>query len=275
MVIRLPRSRPASSRRAGSSGGRHLLARTFVAIVLVYLFAPVVVTVLFSFTTSPRLSLPIKGLTLDWYEKAFGNPLFSDALTNSLILAAVTAVVAGALGVTFAFGVVKLRRRARGALLTASLLPAAVPALVFGVALAVFFNAIHRPQGLIDAAIGHVLVALPFVVLTMNARLETFDFSTLEAARDLGASPWQTFRDVTFPLIRPTVLGAGLLAMALSLDEFVVTWFNIGNEQSLPVLIWGLLRRGITPSVNALVTVVLFSLVALVLISNRLNRRRI
>ena len=159
--------------------------------------------------------------------------------------------------------------------MTASLLPAAVPALVFGVALAVFFSAVHRPQGLINAAIGHILVALPFVVLTMNARLETFDFSTLEAARDLGASPWRTFRDVTFPLIRPTVLGAGLLAMALSLDEFVVTWFNIGNEQSLPVLIWGLLRRGITPSVNALATVVLFSLVALVLVSNRLNRRRI
>ena len=84
-----------------------------------------------------------------------------------------------------------------------------------------------------------------------EARLETFDFTVLDAARDLGASPWRTFRDITFPLIRPTVLGAALLATALSLDEFVVTWFNIGNSQTLPVLIWGLLRRGIDPSINA------------------------
>ncbi len=263
---------PSATRGPGSWVSR-LLARIFVVLVLLYLFLPVVVTVLFSFTTSPRLSLPIVGLTLDWYGKAFTKPQFFDAFVNSLTLAVITAVVAGALGTSFSFGVVKLRRRARSTLLTASLLPAAVPALVFGVALAVFFSALDRPQGIVNAAIGHILIALPFVVLTMNARLETFDFSTLEAARDLGASPWQTFRDVTFPLIRPSVLGAALLAMALSLDEFVVTWFNIGNEQSLPVLIFGLLRRGLDPSVNALATVVLFSLVGLVVVSNLLNRR--
>jgi ABC-type spermidine/putrescine transport system permease subunit II len=123
--------------------------------------------------------------------------------------------------------------------------------------------------------VGHILVALPFVVLTVNARLETFDFSVLEAARDLGASPARTFRDVTFPLIRPSVIGAGLLAAALSLDEFVVTWFNIGNETSLPVVIWGLMRRGVSPAINALATVILVSLVVLVALSNRAERRRL
>jgi spermidine/putrescine transport system permease protein len=108
----------------------------------------------------------------------------------------------------------------------------------------------------------------------MNARLESFDFSTLEAARDLGATPLQTFRDVTFPLVRPSVLGASLLAMALSLDEFVVTWFNIGNLSTIPVLIWGLLRRGIDPSINALATAVLVVLVVLVVLSNLIARRR-
>ena len=253
----------------------HLVARTFLGLILVYLFAPVVVTVLFSFTTSPRLSLPIEGLTLDWYRTAFSNPLVTKALTNSVILAVVTGVVAGTIGVLFAFGVVTLRRRVRTALLTVSLVPAVIPLLVLGIALAVFFTAIGLRQGLRNAAIGHILVALPFVILTMNARLETFDFSTLEAARDLGASPWQTFRDVTLPLIRPSVLGAVLLAMALSLDEFVVTWFNVGTDQTLPVVIWGLLRRGIDPSINALATVVLVSLVLLVVVSNRLNRRSV
>ncbi|MEZ4595455.1 MAG: ABC transporter permease [Chloroflexota bacterium] len=259
---------------AGASGVSRLAARVFVAAVLVYLFAPVVVTVLFSFTTSPRLSLPIEGLTLDWYRKAFADPLFTTALVNSIALALVTAVVSVCLGVTFAFGLARVRDRVRGPLLTISLLPAAVPALVMGIALAVFFTAIHRQPGLPNAAIGHILIALPFVILTLNARLETFDFSVTEAARDLGASPFRTFRDITFPLIRPSVIGAALLAMALSIDEFVVTWFTIGNQQSLPVLIWGLLRRGIDPTVNALATVVLSSLVALVVVSGLMSRRR-
>lgn len=274
MVIRRHPDAVAGNARHDGPGS-HVPARLFVVVVMFYLFAPVVVTVLFSFTTSPRLSLPIEGLTLDWYARAFSNPLFSKALVNTVILAIVTAVVAGGLGVSFCFGVARLRRGARGALLVASLVPAAVPALVFGIALALFFNALGRTQGLLNAALGHILVAFPFVVLTINARLATFDFSTLEAAQDLGASSWRTFRDITFPIIRPSILGAGLLAMALSVDEFVVTWFNIGNQLTIPVLVWGLLRRGINPSVNALATVILSSLVLLVVVSNRLNRRRL
>lgn len=249
-------------------------AALYVAFVLLWLFAPVAVIVLFSFTASPRMSLPIEGFTLDWYGQAFSAPLFARSLVNSVILAGVTAVVATSLGVSFAFGVARLRRGARAAAVTASLLPAAVPVLVLGIALAVLFRSAGLAPGLLNAAVGHVMVALPFVILTMNARLETFDFATLEAARDLGATPLQTFRDITFPLVRPSVLGAALLAMALSLDEFVVTWFNIGNLSTIPVLIWGLLRRGIDPSINALATVVLAALVVLVVLANLVSRRR-
>ena len=252
---------------------RKLGPAIFVGIVLSYLFAPVIVTVLFSFTVSPRLSLPIEGFTLDWYKSAFGNPLFVDATRNTLILALSSAIVAVIFGTSFAFGITSIKGRRRRIALTASLLPAAIPALVLGIALAVFFSGIGSRQGLLNASIGHAVLSLPFVILTMNARLETFDFTTLEAARDLGASPLQTFRDITLPIIRTAVIGAGLLAIALSLDEFVVTWFNIGNEMTIPVLIWGLLRRGIDPSINALASVVLVSLIALVMVSNRLNNR--
>ena len=269
-----PASAPDRSGGVGASRLGGIVATIFLVAVLVYLFAPVVVTVLFSFTTSPRLSLPIEGLTLDWYGQAFSDPLFTTALTNTIILATITAVVAIGVGVPFAFGLARLRDRQRQALLTASLLPAAVPALVVGISLAVLFTTIGRVPGLPNAAAGHVVVALPFVILTLNARLETFDFSVLEAARDLGASPWRTFRDITLPLIRPSVIGAALLAMALSIDEFVVTWFTIGNQLSLPVLIWGLMRRGIDPTVNALATVVLMSLVAFVVLSGLATRRR-
>lgn len=246
----------------------------YVATVLLFLYVPVAVIVLFSFADSPRLSLPVEDLTLDWYRRAFADPLLTTALHNSVILALVSALSAGVLGASFAYGLVKLQnRRWRGTLLAASLLPAVVPLLVIGIALAVFFSALGMPQGLRNAAVGHVLVCLPFVVLTMNARLEKFDFAVLEAARDLGATPFRAFRDITFPLIRSSVLGAALLAAALSLDEFVVTWFNVGSQQTLPVLIWGLMRRGINPSINAVASILLVSLIALVVVSSLSGRK--
>ena len=241
-----------------------LLAVAYVVAILLFLYLPVAVTVLFSFANSPRLSLPIEGLTFDWYRRAFENPLMTLALYNSVLLALVSAVVGGVFGTAFAFGLVRLRgSRLRSALLAANLLPAVVPLLVIGIALAVFFSALGLKQGIANAAAGHVLVCLPFVVLSMNARLEGFDFSVVEAARDLGASPLRAFLDITFPLIRPSILGAALLAAALSLDEFVVTWFNIGSQQTLPVLVWGLMRRGVDPSINAVASILLLSLIVL------------
>ena len=252
-----------------------LLPAVFVGMVVVYLYAPIAVIVLFSVTTSPRLSMPIEGLTLDWYANAFSNPLMSTALQNSLTLALVSAIVSGVFGAAFSFGIVALKRAGpRAVLLSASLLPAIVPLLVIGISLAVFFRALGSPQGLFNTAVGHILVSLPFVVLTMNARLETFDFSMLEAARDLGATGYEAFRDITFPMIRPSIIGAALLAAALSLDEFVVTWFNIGNQQSVPVLVWGLMRRGVDPSINAIATLLLALLVGLVICSNLVNRKK-
>lgn len=256
-------------------GKWNVLATIYLTVIILFLYLPIAVIVLFSFADSPRLSMPIDGLTLEWYARAFANPLMSLALRNSIILALVSAVATGALGASFAFGVVKLKStRLRDSLLGASLLPAVMPLLVIGIALAVLFNALGLLQGLRNAAIGHVIVCLPFVILTMNARLETFDFTTLEAARDLGASPFRTFLDITFPLIRPSIIGAALLAAALSLDEFVVTWFNIGSQQTLPVLVWGLMRRGVDPSINAVASVLLLSLICLVAVSSQSGRKR-
>lgn len=168
-----------------TGGWRYLLAWVFVWAVLAYLYVPIAVTVLFSFANSPRLSLPVEGLTLEWYARALSNPLFTTALKNTAILAAVSAIGGCIMGTAFAFGVVRLRQaKIRSLMLNLSLLPAVVPLLVIGIALAVFFRTLGSKPGLFNAAVGHVLVSLPFVVLTLNARLETFDFSVLEAARD-------------------------------------------------------------------------------------------
>lgn len=250
------------------------VARAFVLLVLLYLYAPVAVIIVFSFATSPRLSLPIEGMTFAWYANAISNPLVLPALQNSLVLAVVSALAAGIMGTLLAFGLVALKaERTRKLLLNASLLPAVVPLLVIGIALTFAFQSLGWQQGLRNAAIAHVLVCLPFVVLTMNARLETFDFSVLEAARVLGATPLQVFLDVTLPLIRSSIIGAALLAAALSLDEFVVTWFNIGTQQTIPVLVWGLMRRGIDPSINAIAAMLFALLAVLVLLSGLFIRR--
>lgn len=250
-----------------------VLAGGYVGLLLAFLYAPIVVSVLFSFATSPRLSLPIEGFTLEWYAKALSNPLFTSALRNSLLLALIVFLVASLAGVMYAFGLTRLSGRARALALGFGLAPAVIPLLVIGISLASLFQSLGAQQGIVNAAVGHVLVAMPFVILTMNARLETFDFSVLEAARDLGASRWTAFSQITFPMIRPAVIGAGLLAIALSLDEFVVTWFNIGSNQTVPVLIWGMMRRGVDPSVNALATLVLIPLVALAMLAYLINRR--
>jgi spermidine/putrescine transport system permease protein len=254
---------------------RHWLAATFVVVVLVFLFLPIVLIVAFSFNASPTLSFPISGFTVAWYRDVLSDPLFVTAFENSLKLAAVTALAAGLLGTTAAFGVGRFGRRLQSGITYAVLVPAILPVLVIAIALAVFLNAIGVSLGLETAAIGHILIAFPFVFLILRARLESFDYTLLEAARDSGASSFRAFRDITLPLVRPAIIGAALISISLSLDEFVITSFTIGADQTLPVLIWAKLRVGLDPGVNALATLVLCGTVVAGIISYRLSRIRL
>lgn len=250
-------------------------AAAFVGLVLLFLFLPIVLIVVFSFNSSPTLSFPIHGFTFGWYREVFGDPLFVTAFKNSLELAAVTAVLAGLLGTTAAFAVGRLGRRLQSGITYAVLVPSILPVLVIAIALAVFLNAIGITLSLKTAAIGHVLIAFPFVFLILRARLESFDYTILEAARDSGASPLRAFRDITLPLVRPSIIGAALISISLSLDEFVITSFTIGPDQTLPVLIWAKLRVGLDPGVNALATLVLSGTLVAGVISYRLSRIRL
>jgi spermidine/putrescine transport system permease protein len=250
-------------------------AAAFVAIVLLFLFLPIVLIVVFSFNSSPTLSFPIHGFTLGWYREVFSDPLFVTAFKNSLELAGLTAVVAGLLGTTAAFAVGRFGRRLQSGITYAVLVPSILPVLVIAIALAVFLNAIGFNLSLRTAAIGHILIAFPFVFLILRARLESFDYALLEAARDSGASPLRAFRDITLPLVRPSIIGAALISISLSLDEFVITSFTIGPDQTLPVLIWAKLRLGLDPGVNALATLVLSGTLVAGMISYRLSRIRL
>jgi spermidine/putrescine transport system permease protein len=254
---------------------RRLGSMFFLLLVLFFLFAPMVLIVIFAFNTSPTLSFPVKGLTLDWFRQAFADPLAIQALKNTLILAGLSAAIAGVLGTTAAFGVGRFRATTRDRVMYAALLPSIMPVLVIGIALAVTLYQVGVTLSLRTALIGHVLIGLPFVFLTLRARLDTFDFSVAEAAHDLGASRSRAFWDVTLRLVRPAIFAAALISMSLSLDEFVITSYTIGPDQTLPILIWARMRTGVSPEVNALATLILCGTLLTGLLAYRLSRIRI
>jgi spermidine/putrescine transport system permease protein len=241
----------------------------WVAIVVAFLFAPVVVVVLFSFNATSSTSLPFAGFSTRWYHAAFEDELFVDALKNSLVVAAVTAAFVAFVGTNAAFAL--SRRPSRllnvfSALVTAPLI---VPGLFLAVALLSFYDEIDMRRSLTTVMIGHALVTLPFVVLIVNARLARLDPSIAEASRDLGATAWQSFRKITFPLVRPALIGSILIAVAWSFDEFIITFFTIGPKLTLPILIWGKLRLGIDPSVNAIASVILATTIGVTILAGR------
>lgn len=248
----------------------HALTVYCVAL-LVFMFAPTVTVLVFSFDGSGRGSLPMGALSLRWYREAFGDSLVREAFIASAKVAIATAALAATLGTLAALALFRRPSRLGGLVIVLAVLPLALPPLVLGIALLSMFKVLTIPLSLWTVVVGHLLITIPIVLLTVNARLSNYDTSIEEAARDLGATPLQVFRKVTFPLIRPSIIGASLLVLALSLDEFIVTFYTIGPTSTVPLVIWGQMRRGVSPEVNAISTVLLAVTLALVLLTRRLG----
>ncbi|MGH6928511.1 MAG: ABC transporter permease, partial [Dongiaceae bacterium] len=209
---------------------------------VLFLLSPLILVVLFAFTNRPQSAFPIEALSLRWWEAMLANPNFAPALWNSLIISGTVGIVSAIVGTMAALGLAQLDpRRAR---LAAALLclPLMLPPLVLGVALLSFYSRIRIPMGPQTVILSHLLFALPFVVLVVYARLRNFDFRVVESARDLGASPLRAFFTVTLPIVRPTVVGAALIAMALSLDDFIITYYTISGGVTLPTFVFGMIR---------------------------------
>lgn len=229
----------------------------FVGIVLAFLFFPLITVVLFSFHSSPRMTLPFEGFSLRWYVDVLSDPLIVAALGRTMTAAVSTGVISATLGLTAALGLVAARQQVRAGVTLAALVPLTFPALLYAIGLAIFYREAGVDFSLLATIGGHTIIALPFVFLVLSASLSQFRFSLLEAARDLGANTWVVFRTVTFPLLLPAILGASLLAMALSVDEFVIAFFTAGQEKTLPMLLYSRLNQGLNPSLNAMGTILL------------------
>jgi len=223
----------------------------YVIAYLVFLYAPIVIIGLFSFNESSSLTFPIEGFSLQWYEKLLSNPAFLASLKNSFIVATSAAIVTTILGSLAALALLRLRGRWKAALGAIGFAPIALPGLFLGIGLVAMFAQVGVQRSLVTVTAAHVLFALPFFIETMRSRIEYFDLSLEDAAKDLGASTMQTFKLVTLPIIGPSIIGAAMLVFALSFDEFIITVFVSGNESTLPLLIWSMMRVTVNPEINA------------------------
>ncbi len=251
------------------------LANTTIGILcMIFMVAPLVLVVLFSFGSSSLMTFPIKGLTLGWYGALMARDDFWSALANSATVTGAVGVAATVIGTAAAMVIVRLRPRQSAVAFFLFGLPMMMPPLVLALALLSLFSVLGVKLSLVTVVLAHLTFTMPFVILIVTARLRDFDYAVIDSARDLGASPLKTFLTVTFPLIRPTLFGAALIAMALSLDDFVITFFLIGGGNTLPTLVWGMLRTGLDPSINALGTLILLLTIGSSALALRLTRYR-
>ena len=246
----------------------------------IFLYAPLAVLVVMSFNDSRRTT-QWRGFTFDWYRKVMEDSELVQALLNSLTIAALSTIISLALGTLAALALWRFRFPAKTAVDGAFSLPIVVPEICMGVALLIFFARVMPwplglpwPLSLGSIVIAHVAFSFPFVAVVVRARLQSFDRSQEEAARDLGASEWQALWDVVVPHLRPALLAGALLAFTLSLDDFVITFFTAGPDTvTFPVKVYSMVRFSVTPKVNAISTMLLLFTVVLTFIALRLQAR--
>lgn len=260
--------------RPGSPSERSLAATSWL--VFAFLYAPIIVLTIFSFNSNDNVGI-WTGFSFRWYGEMFQNDAVMSALRNSLIVAAVSTLVSTVLGTAAAVALERYRFRGRAAFDGLTYLPVIIPDVTMAVMLLLFFvqafrmiagAGINLHFGLGTISLSHIAFNISFVAIVVRAKLGQLDPSLEEAAADLYAGRWTAFRKVTLPLILPAVLGGALLALTLSLDDVVVTSFVSGpGSTTLPVYVFGLVRRGVTPLINAVSVVMLTASISLVLFS--------
>lgn len=238
-----------------------------------FLYLPIFILVLYSFNASRYASGPWMGFTLTWYRRLFADEAIGAALRNTLIVAGSSTLISTVFGTMVALAMERYSFRGKLAFDALLYLPIIIPDIAMAVMLLLFFVLSRVQLGIPTIVISHVAFNISFVAVVVRARLAYFDVTLEEAAQDLYANEWQTFRRVTLPLIMPGILGGALLAFTLSIDDFVITFFTAGpGSTTLPLRIYSMVKLGVTPEVNALSSMMLAVSITLVLMSLLLQR---
>ncbi|MEA2419408.1 MAG: spermidine/putrescine transport system permease protein [Thermoleophilaceae bacterium] len=251
--------------------------RLFAWVFYLFMFAPIALVVLFSFNSGRSLQ-NFDGFSTRWYQRFFESESLRSSLLASIEIALVTMVVATAIGTLLAYGLVRSRSRWSGAANVLMLVPLVTPEIVAGVSALLLFTQIGMHLSLTTIMLGHITFSISYVTVVVRGRLASMGPEVENAALDLGATRWQTFRLVTLPELWPAILAAGLLVFALSFDDFVMSFFTTGESpQPLPVRIWSAIRFGVTPTINAIgsfmLAISLLSISLALLLPRLLGRR--
>jgi spermidine/putrescine transport system permease protein len=257
----------------GFSSGRAPVLAAYAWLVYAFLYLPIVVLVVYSFSGSGVGGFPPSSWTLDWYRQLFADGALWDSVLNSLIVAAVAVVIALGLGLPAALALDRANFPGKALFRRLVLLPLILPGIITGLSLLMLFVAARQKLSLVTVTLGHGTALISVATTEIFAGLQKLERAQEEASLDLGAGPWATFWRITLPNLRVSLLAAGLLIFTLSLDEIAVSFFLIGRDNTLPLEIWSRLRRGITPEINAISTLMLLFSILTILIWYRLRTR--
>jgi spermidine/putrescine transport system permease protein len=269
-----PEAAPAPAEPGRRRRWTRLLLPAYTWLMILYFSLPILVMIVFGFNdTKGRLNLRWQGLTLNWYRELFALPALTTALRNSLIIAAFSTIITTVLGTTIGIALGRYRFRGKGLYDLMLFSAISAPELVLGTSLLSLFVTVQFVRGFLTIVIAHVAFSLAFVAVTVRARVLGLDPALEEAAQDLGADPWTTFRKITLPLLAPGIIAGALLAFALSIDDYVVTSFVSGQVETFPLWVYGATRIGVPPQVNVMGTLIFLGGVAIA-VGNALLARR-
>ncbi|MCJ8015136.1 ABC transporter permease [Paenibacillus sp. KQZ6P-2] len=245
----------------------HPLLGIHSLLMMIFIYVPILVIIVYSFNNT-RLSGEWKGFTFEWYTSLLKDRHVMEALTNTLTVAVISTLAATLLGTLAALSLRNLNKRWKGGINGLMYLPVVIPDIIMGLSLLVLFSQMHVPLGKTTVIIAHITFSISYVYVVVNARLAGMGRQLEEAASDLGATSWQTFRHVTLPQISPGIIAGALIAFTMSLDDFMVSFFVSGpSSTTLPIYIYSQVKRGISPEINALCTLLILVSVTLILLA--------
>lgn len=250
------------------------LENFYILLVLMFLFLPIGILVLFSFNTS-RLNIIFEGFTLDWYISLFQNRTLLEALKNTLIVAFTSTIVSTIIGTISAYGLHKYSFKGKDIVNELIYIPVVIPEIVLGIALLSIYTLLKIELGMFTLILAHICFCIPFVIISVRSTLDNLDPNLEQAASDLGASKFQTFFRIIIPMLMPGILSGAELALTLSLDDVVISYFTAGpGSNTLPLQVYSMIKTGVTPDVNALITIMLLVIFILLFISTLVQVKR-
>lgn len=251
---------------------RTKLPNLYLGLIIVILYLPIALVILYSFNES-KISSVWSGFSWKWYETLFRDRAMFEALGNSIVLALSASLGAAVVGTLGAYGFTKVQLRTKNAVEYLSMLPIMIPEIILGMVFMAFFSLLGLPFGMTTLILAHTTFCIPYVYMLVKARLVGMDPSLAEAARDLGAGEVRVFFDITLPLLMPAILSGMLLSFAMSLDDVIISIFVTGvNVNTLPIKVYTQIKTGVTPEINALCTLMLGATLLLVVLSNVLGK---